>query len=119
MSQSGAHDKVKLEKDPSPEGEGGFFSSPDEKMRVLENNHALSVLDRQLGLIGRVTGSTNPSLNIAFVIAAALLAILGLCIGSVAWGAKALEPFVERVLAAILSVAGFIFGAHIGGGNKQ
>jgi len=82
----------------------------------MQNSHELAVHDRKLGLIGRLTGSTNPSLNIAAMIAMALLTALLLCISVEGWvGKGVLSPYIERLIAAVLAVAGFIFGVQQGG----
>ena len=100
---------------PTPENEGGFFSLSDEKRTAMQNKHQLDIHDRNLGQIGKVTGSTNASLNIAAIIVLALFLALLVCIGSACWSEKSvLGPYIERLIAAILTVAGFIFGVQQG-----
>jgi hypothetical protein len=66
-------------------------------------------------MIGKVTGSTNASLNVAAIIIAALFVALLICIvGSAISEKSILGPFIERLIAAILTVAGFIFGVQQG-----
>lgn len=109
---------IQLEKNPSPDKEGGFFSSVDEKKAA--NAHQLAVHDRNLGSIGRFTGSTNPSLNIAAAIAAGLLVALFVClIASGFQGIANLGPYIEKLIAAVLTVSGFIFGVRQGGSDKS
>jgi uncharacterized membrane protein len=119
VSQSGPHDApvghIAVAKDPTPEGEGGFFSSDDEKRQTLQYNHQLAIHDRNLGMIGKITGSTNASLNVAAIIIAALFVALLICIVGFAISEKSiLGPVIERLTAAILTVAGFIFGVQQG-----
>lgn len=103
--------KIKLDPNPNPEDEAEAFSNADERREARKNSHDLAVLDRNLGWIGRCTGSTNPSLNVAAVIAAALALALFLCLGGAAInGLEKFSVIIERLIAGILTVAGFIFG---------
>lgn len=116
-SESG---RVRVEQSPTPEQEADKFSNADEGREDKRNKHALEVLDRNLGWIGKCTGSTNPSLNIAAVIAAALcLCLLLAFIGAAVSGIDKMSAVIERLVAAILAVAGFVFGVTQGSGNKN
>lgn len=111
--------KIEIERNPTPDAEIGFFSSADEKRQTMINAHELQLLDRKLGWMGKYTGSTNPSLNIAAGIIAGLVIALFLCfIGAVVQGLAAFGPYVERIIAAILTVGGFIFGVRQSGSDK-
>ena len=91
----------------------------DEKREKIRNQHELNVHDRNLGLIGKCPGSTNASLNIAFVIVGLLSIALFVCLlGGIcsSWGP--VGPYIERLIAAILTVGGFIFGVQQGSGSK-
>jgi hypothetical protein len=107
--------RITVQKNPTPEGEGVFFSSDEEKRQAQNNRHQLDIHDRNLGMIGKVTGSTNASLNVAAIIIAALFVALLICLVA-AWTSEKsiLGPFIERLIAAILTVAGFIFGVQQG-----
>lgn len=107
---------IAVDKDPTPDEEGGFFSTADEKRQAMLNQHELAIHDRNLGLIGKVTGSTNASLNVAAIIIAALLVALMIClIGSAFLTENKFGSYVERLIAAILTVAGFVFGVRQAG----
>lgn len=119
VGQPDENRKIAVERNPTPDGEGGFFSSADEKKQTMSNNHQLAIHDRNLGSIGKYTGSTNPSLNIAAAIIAGLVAALFACIlGSSLQGLKEFGPYTERLIAAILTVGGFIFGVRQGSSDK-
>jgi hypothetical protein len=102
---------VELDKDPTAEEEEEFFETADERRQKQRDTHALAVLDRNLGWIGRYTGSTNAPLNIASAILVGLFAALFLCLGGAAYsGLASVGNYIERLIAAILTVSGFVFG---------
>lgn len=110
---------IEVARNPTPDAEGGFFASPDDKRQAMLNKHQLDVHDRNLGLIGKITGSTDPSLNIASVIAGGLIVALFLCLGGAVFhGLDKLGPYIERLITGILTVGGFIFGVRQGGSEK-
>jgi hypothetical protein len=102
---------LRIDPNPSPDKEGGFFSSSDEKRQGIQNRHELDLHDKKAGWIGKITGSTNASLNVATAIAAGLTIALFIClVGGISKGFSEFGPFVEKLIAAILTVGGFIFG---------
>lgn len=112
--------RIDLEKNPTPDDEGGFFSSSDEKRVVRKNEHDLALIDRQLGLLGRITGSTDSSLNIAWFIAALLLLALLFCLFDAAGNEQSkLVGYVDKIISVIAAIAGYIFGSsrNRGGGS--
>ena len=87
---------------------------------AMSNKHELDVHDRKAGIIGKATGSTNASLNIAFVIAVSFLAAMIFCLIGALFSANPLfSQHIEKIIAAILAVAGFIFGVQQGAGKDK
>ena len=112
--------KISIGKNPTPSEEETFFSSADEKRQAMSNKHELDVHDRKAGIIGKATGSTNASLNIAFVIAVSFLAAMIFCLIGALFSANPLfSQHIEKIIAAILAVAGFIFGVQQGAGKDK
>lgn len=114
--ESGRDDETErsivLEKNPTPDDEGGIFSTSDEKRQVRKNEHDLALIDRQLGWLGRITGSTDSSLNIAWFIAAFLLIALLFCLIVSASNAQSqLSGYIDKIISVIAAIAGYIFGS--------
>lgn len=111
--------RIEVDKDPTPAEEAREFETSDDRRQEQRNKHELALHDRQLGRIGGYTGSTNPSLNIAAALLAGLLvALLGCLLGAITSGLATIGPYIERLIAAILTVASFIFGVRQGGSGK-
>jgi hypothetical protein len=111
--------KLAVDPNPSPDKEGGFFSSADEKRQGIQNKHELDLHDRKAGWIGKITGSTNSSLNVATAMVAGLTIALFICLGGGIYkGFSEFSPFIEKLIAAILTVGGFIFGVGQGRSDK-
>jgi hypothetical protein len=106
-----------LDRTPTPEEESKDFENPDEKMLQGQRAHELDVLSRKQGIIGKLTGSENSSLNTALVI---LLCLVFLLAASMFYAAYFPEPgkqAIDNCFKAILAVAGYIFGVQTGGKN--
>ena len=116
MAQKQQDEYVQLDPNTSPEAEAEEFATPDERKEARAHNHELKKLDIEFktlrakqGWIGKVTGSANPNLNIAFVI------IVVLCFAYIAtYLPDKLDDSVKElrryIIGGILTVAGFVFG---------
>lgn len=113
--QTSSPAKTKIDPNPTPDAEANTFSTIDERREGIRNRHSLDIHDRNLGSIGRFTGSINSSLNIAFVLLAGLLMALFVCLAAAIFkGMSEFGPHIEKLITAILTVGGFIFGVKSG-----
>ena len=90
---------------PSPEGEAEAFSTVDELKLAAERAHELNVLEKEMGFIGKITGTTNISIKVAFVVEFGLFVLVACCI---IWEAP--NGVIDKLVTAMMTIIGFIFG---------
>ncbi|MCB2053162.1 MAG: hypothetical protein KDE35_02830 [Geminicoccaceae bacterium] len=103
-------EQLQLEPHPTAASEQRQFSNPDEIRADRDNAHALALIDREQGLVGRIIGSTEANLNIACTII--LFAGLGM-LGSMVGMFMQPELFFDALklfTTVLLTVAGYVFG---------
>ncbi len=99
--------KIRVDSEPTPDEEANAFSTKDERREQRKHEHQLAILDRDLGWIGKATGSRNASLNVASVILIGMFIALFICLALS-------SQHVEKIITAILTISGFIFGVKQG-----
>ncbi|MGX5718568.1 hypothetical protein [Shinella zoogloeoides] len=115
-----SHDETTLQLDPNPtpKAESQEFSNPDEIRRGQDYAHQLALIDRNQGSIGRLIGSTESNLTIAFaVIVVAGLCCVGCLIG-MAWQPDVFLDAMKFFGTTILTVAGYVFGVKSSSSNQ-
>jgi uncharacterized membrane protein (UPF0136 family) len=74
--------------------------------------HELALLAAKGGLVGRLTGSTNESLNTGFlVLIISLILFAGSMAGTYVDAAK-FSIITDDLFKLVLTVAGYVFGTH-------
>ncbi len=112
LSQDEVPPTIEIDRSPTAEEEAESFSSSEARAR---RKHELDITGQHLGMIGKFTGSTNPSLNIATVIAAGFfIVLLIVVVASFGFAESRYSGLIEKLIAALLSVASFIFGVRQG-----
>ena len=101
---------LNVEPNPSPKAESHDFSNADDRRRGQDYAHELALVDREQGPLGRLIGSKDSSLTIAFIV----IAIAGVCIvGSLfgmVWHPEMFLDAVKFFGTVMLTVAGYVFG---------
>lgn len=103
-------ESIDLSKHPSPRDESVDFSTPDERADERNKNHELEILKAEKGPIGRLIGSSDSSLNVAFILLAiGAVAILGTLL------AEGIVPgtyqgYFDKLVTFELTIAGYVMG---------
>ena len=105
---------VAVDPNPTADKESRDFENDDDRRR---REHELALLGMRQGLIGKITGSSNESLNNGALVLL-ILAIL-LCIAEwVQYSGVKLDNVTDGIIKIMLTVVGFIFGAGSASRNR-
>ncbi|MDP9569649.1 UNVERIFIED_ORG: hypothetical protein J2W66_000109 [Agrobacterium larrymoorei] len=102
--------QLQLDPNPTPKAESQDFSNPDDIRRGQDYAHQLALLDRNQGYIGKLIGSSDSNLTIAFcIIGIAGLTCLGCLVGMI-WQPEIFSDALKFFGTVIMTVAGYVFG---------
>lgn len=102
---------LSVDPDPTPDKEAQDFENEDERRLRHERLHELVLLQKRQGIVGRITGSDNVSLNNGILVFL-LLAVL-LCVTEVLQylGLHG-DAIIDGLIKLMLMVVGFTFGSN-------
>lgn len=107
--------QLQLDPNPTPKAESQDFSNPDDIRRGQEHAHELALLERNQGHIGKLIGSSDANLTIAFcIIGIAGIACLGCLLGMI-WQPAIFLDALKFFGTVMMTVAGFVFGVKYSG----
>lgn len=106
---------INLARNPDPNAEAeSQFMTEEERLDKRNKDHELAMLSKRQGLIGKIIGSSVPSLNIAFFLLTITLAVIS---GMIFWGDyNQLKETIDKLIALELTIVGYILGK---GANDQ
>lgn len=110
---------LKVEQNPTPRDEAREFENPDERAKAAARGHELALLKAKTGWIGRLTGSTNESMNTGLLLLLICLALLGFSIIVNAEGIPGFSGITDNLFKLVLTLAGYVFGTGRNSSQSQ
>ena len=107
------NDQLTLDRAPTPTAESQDFQNPDEKSEERARAHHLAVLQHEQGSIGKLIGSNDTSLTIAFVVIVVSGFSLFFSLIGLIW-VPAFAELAKLSFTALMTVAGYVFGLKSG-----
>jgi hypothetical protein len=102
--------QLQLDPNPTPKAESQDFSNSDDIRRGQEYAHQLALLDRNQGYLGKLIGSSETTLTIAFtVIIICVLCCIGCLVGMV-WQPPIFLEALKFFGTVIATFGGYVFG---------
>jgi len=102
-------DMLVIDKTPTPAEEAaGNFSI----MRKIEMGHEINVLEKKQGLLGKITGSDEPSFNIVMLMGVICLVICVLVIVLMFHDSDAYFKALGIMIAPVTTIIGYILGQN-------
>jgi len=101
---------LSVDPNPTPDKEAQDFENEDERRLRRERRHEIELLERRQGIIGRVTGSSNASLNNGILVFLLLAVLLCVAEGFQYLGVPN-EAIIDGIIKLMLMVVGFIVGS--------
>ncbi len=99
---------IEIAASPSPEEEAESFSTADERKQSAERAHQLAVKEIEMGFIGKFTGTANIPIKVALTVVVGLFLLVAFCL---VWGAP--DGVIDKLVTAIMTIVGFIFGVGV------
>lgn len=101
---------VELDRTPSAIEESEAFSTADERADIRNKHHELELLKHKQGIVGRLVGSSDANLTIAFVLL--FLGAVGIvsCAIGMLWQPGLYESMINKLITAELTIAGYVMG---------
>jgi hypothetical protein len=105
--------QLRIDPNPSPKDEARDFQNSDERRLAATHSHELAMIDARRGLIGRLTGSTNDSMNTGlFILVCGLLLLAGSMVGGL-FRPEAFSGTTDNLFKFVLTVSGYVFGTKV------
>jgi hypothetical protein len=111
--------RLELDRNPSPKDEAKDFQNADETLLSKNHAHELAMIKAKLGIVGKITGSTNDAMNTGLFI---FICCTGLLVGSGVGGffrPDAFSAITDTLLKLFPAIVGYVIGTKVAGKEKD
>ncbi len=97
----------------SIEDEYATFDNPDERRAYRKQQHELALIREKKGIIGKLTGSDNGTLNTGLFVLMIFTVLYAVSLFAVKWAPDTLKQVPDNIFRLMLTALGFVLGSHI------